>query len=160
MTTAGRRTRLGATLLELMIALGIFGILASIGGLSLRSPPARLVANGVQAAVQQARFDAIRANRPMVVEIDAEARLVRVSSAVDAATVSCVSPTPVREVAFAGDGRATVAASAFPIVWLPSGQPRTCVGTPFTLAGVSVDVSDAYRTLSVVVGAGGEVVVR
>ena len=157
---ATRQRRLGATLLELLIALAIFGIVTGMGALGLRPPPARLAANALQAAVQQARFEAIRATRPMVVAIDAEARLVRVSGATDAATVACGSVSLVREVPFAEDGRATVDAAAFPIVWLPSGQPRTCDGSPFALAGVGVGVSDAYRSLSVIVGAGGEVVVR
>lgn len=156
--SASRRS--GVTLVELLIALGIFGILSSLGALGLRSPPARLAANAVQAAVQQARFEAIRANRPMVVAIDVGTRTVRVSSATDAATVACGSATLVRTVPYAEDSRATVDAGSFPIVWLPSGQPRSCDGTPVTLAGVAVGVSDGYRNLTVNVGAGGEVVVR
>jgi prepilin-type N-terminal cleavage/methylation domain-containing protein len=150
----------GTTLLELLVVLGLFGILSSLGALSLRPPPARLAANAVQAVVQQARFDAIRANRPMVVAIDGGTQSVRVSSSTDAATVACGSATLIRTVPFAEGIRVTVDASAFPIVWLPSGQPRSCDGTPIPLAGVSLGVSDGYRSLTVNVGAGGEVAVR
>jgi len=152
--------RRGTTVLELLVALAVLAILTSLGALGLRAPPARLAAHGLQAAVQQARFDAIRANRPMVVAIDAGARAVRVSSATDAAAVACDAATLVRTVTFSDDARVSVDASGFPVVWLPSGQPRTCGGGPLTLAGVAVGVSDGYRSLSLKLGSGGEVVVR
>lgn len=154
------RRRQGTTVLELLVALAVVAILSSLGALGLRAPPARLAANGLQAAVQQARFDAIRANRPMVVEIDPNARAVRVSSAIDAAAVACDGATLVRAVTFSDDARVSVEAGGFPFVWLPSGQPRTCDGGPLTLAGASASVSDGYRSLNLHLGSGGEVVIR
>jgi hypothetical protein len=153
-TRCAANGRRGATLLELLIVLGFLGIMSSLGALGLRPPPARLAANAVQAVVQQARFEAIRANRPMVVAIDAGTRTVRVSSATDAATVACGSATLVRTVPFAEGSRATVDASAFPIVWLPSGQPRRCDGTPIPLGAcvhtriAGFEVGPAFRARS------------
>lgn len=154
------RTKLaGLTLVEMLIAVGIFGVLIAIAAPSLRAPSSRLVANSVQATVQQARFEAIKRNRPVVVELASDGSGVLLSTTLNAGSVTCGGLEQIRKVDITEHGRVDLTSQHFPFIWLPNGQPRACGGAALT-AEPTISAVDARGTFVVAVGVGGEVAVR
>ena len=97
---AADRRRRGVTLVELLISIGIIGILLSLTSF-LRTPSSTVFARDAQSLYQQARLEAVKRNRPVAVIWDAdagrlEARLYSASTTVAAA---CVVDTVVRSLA-------------------------------------------------------------
>lgn len=145
--------RRGVTLLEGLIVVAIIGILAAIIGARYEQPGARLYANDLQALVQQARFEAVKRNVPVAVlwrEADREFVSVPgtvadpcggtdVLSAARADTYRRVQLV-VEPLAEGGDGR---------LVWLPSGQARSCTFVGYEGAIARISDPRAERTVSV-----------
>jgi len=152
----------GFTVIEMLIAVAIAGILLAVGFVNLQAPAARLFANDVKAQIEQARFEAIRRNAPVAVVWEAGAG--RFATRLEPATPTVVAacggsqvlqtrlPTEYRNV--------TVDASAWPggVVWLPSGQGRTCTGAP--AIGGDIAITDGRSTRVVEVSVGGRVSIR
>jgi len=153
------RSSAGFTLLELLVVIGMIGILIAIAAPNLRAPSSRLAANSLQATVQQARFEAIKRNRPVVVELLDGNQGIRLSSTVNAGSISCAGLSPIRTVEVSELGQVALVPQNLPFVWLPNGNPRACGGG--ALAGEpSITVSDQSATFTVAVSLGGEVHIR
>lgn len=149
--------RLGFTILEVLVALAIVGVLAGIGAATLREPPARLAANSYRSFLQNARHVAISRNRPVLISADAASRTISMLVASTSAASNCEAftsqqatfdATEYRQVAFTtdtADGR---------LLWLPNGRPGHCGGG---IAGTTTSFSDGKRTFSVEVSPAGQV---
>lgn len=141
------------------MVLAVLGILIAIAAPNLRASSSRIAANSIQATVQQARFEAIKRNRPVVVDLDVSNGNLTLSATVDAGSVACDGVLLIRAVAIADFGRTSFAAENVPFVWLPNGQPRACGGG--TIAGQpTFSVVDAKAAFTVSVTIGGEVGIK
>ena len=149
-----RRTR-GFTLLELILAIAVIAILASIGASRFVAPEARLYANDVRALVQQARYEAIKRNVPIAVLWNEGERAFQAVIGTSDLTPCDVQSTfnwaradKYRrvDVAVQGDGR---------LVFLPSGQARSC--NFGSLAPVIATIDDGRLSLEVTVTLTGRV---
>ena len=148
------RGRLGITLIEIIIAMSILGILLGIGAASFRPSESRLFANDVRALIQQARFEAVRRNEPVAVvwnEADAAFLTVRGSDA------QPCQPTIVLNRATATTYRRVEVDIEFDdgLVWLPSGNARSCSYGAFS--DVIAIISDNYGSRTVTVTLTGRV---
>jgi prepilin-type N-terminal cleavage/methylation domain-containing protein len=155
------RSRRGVTLVEILIVVGILGILLSLTSF-LRAPSATVFARDAQSLYQQARLEAVKRNRPVAVIWDADAgRLeARVDSGSTTVAAACVGDTLVRSLAPDEYGRLTITADFEHdgAVWLPSTLMRGCAGAATELQ--TLTVADARRTVDVEVSTTGEVNLR
>jgi prepilin-type N-terminal cleavage/methylation domain-containing protein len=162
----GARRRLGVSLIEVIVAIGIIGILASIGIARINAPDARLFANDVKAMLEQARYEAVRRHTPVAVVwsgIDFEIRPQPVPVSPTSAplfdTTTCTSAaTPLRS-HDARDYRSVSVSGGLVttgVVWLPSGLVRSCDGTDLETPIVTT-VNDGRRTLSITLSPAGAV---
>lgn len=158
---AYRRQRLsgnsGFTAIELLIALGIVGILMGIGVVALRPPASRLAAQDFQALLQEARMEAIKRNRPVSVHLDADAGTVTVQASAQSTNVSCAgSATQIGELemsSYRGVSAQTSMANA-QMLWLPNGRAQRCNGG---LMASNTTFSDGRTAFVVAVSAAGQV---
>ena len=151
------RRRWGITVIEMMVALAVLGILLGIGATRFRAAEARLYANDVRALVQQARFEAVRRNAPIAViwdESDSAFLTVRGSDA------QPCEPTEVINRASAETYRRVSVDIEFDdgLVWLPSGSARSCGYGSFS--EVIAIVADNYGSRRVTVTLTGRVTVE
>ena len=139
----------GFTLIELIVVLAIIGILAAIGVLSVRPPSARLLANDYIAMVQQARFEAIKRNRPVAVVRSGQeyTTLVKNDDLINCDTAETTQIRLKRADEYRDVQISSATGTGNGIVWLPSGMARTCTNAPdvtgratFTSGAVSVSV--------------------
>ena len=154
--------RHGLTVIEMLIAVAIAGILLAIGVVNLQAPAARLFANDLKAQLEQARFEAIKRNAPVAVVWDAAGDRFVTRLDPDTATVAaaCVGsdvlqvrrPNEYRNVAV------NVMGWSGGVVWLPSGQGRTCAGAP--AIGGDISITDGRTTRVVRVSVGGRVSIQ
>jgi prepilin-type N-terminal cleavage/methylation domain-containing protein len=156
------RSRRGVTLVEILIVLGIIGILLPLTSF-LRAPSSTVFARDAQSLYQQARLEAVKRNRPVAVIWDADAgRLeARVDSASTTVAAACTGDTVVRALA-PGEygGRITITADFEHggAVWLPSTLMRGCAGA--ATEQQTLTVADARRAVDVEVSTTGEVNLR
>lgn len=123
----------GFSMLELLIALALLGILLSLGFSQLKPPAARILAGTVKSTIQQARFEAVKRNRAVAVvfyEDHIELRSNRTSQ-----HESCDSAATdlLRKVTWPSFGTTKLhkkRSDALPtsLYWLPSGHARKCSG--------------------------------
>jgi len=153
----------GFSVIEMLIAVAIAGILLAVGVVNLQAPAARLFANDVKAQLEQARFEAIRRNAPVAVvwepgasrfatRLEPEELPTVGTTCTGSQVLQTRAPTEYRNV--------TVDVSEWPggVVWLPSGQGRTCNGAP--AIGGDISITDGRTTRVVEVSVGGRVSVR
>lgn len=158
-TVSNRRA--GLSIVEMIVILAILGVLIGIGAPLLRTQHSRIVANSVQATVQQARFEAIKRNRPIAVNLLSDAGAVELSASSAFNTYTCTSGTLIRTVSVTEQQKASIQTENFPFLWLPNGQPRNCSGAHFSAAQQpTAVVSDAGATYTVAIGPAGEVTVK
>lgn len=118
----------GFTLLEVIVAIAILGILLAIGAARFRGSDARAYSNDVKALVQQARFEAVKRNVPISVTWNAAADEFRTILPSDAGS-PCSLGTVLATASHAGYRRVEVDpgfSDGQGIVWIPSGQARSC----------------------------------
>lgn len=146
----------------MLIALVVAAILLAIGAVNLQSPAARLFANDVKAQIEQARFEAIRRNEPVAVVWDSvDARFeTRLDPNASTVAASCTGSTVLLRRAVSEYRNVTVNVAAWSdgVVWLPSGQGRTCNGSPSI--GGDISITDGRTTRVVEVSVGGRVSIR
>ena len=148
-------------MIELLIVLAVLGVLLAIGISRFGTNSARAYSNDVKAIVQQARFEAVKRNVPIAVVWNAgnsEFRTVLGDPSSPCAPVAngvlaTASHQPYRGVVVSssfvdGDG----------VVWLPSGQARSCGLGPFTPSIATI--SDSGRSYSVTVTLTGRVTIE
>ncbi len=157
------RARRGFTVIELLIAIAVIGILASIGLASYRPPEARILANDWNLLVRQGRYEAIQRNYPVAVVWDPS--LAALSTVLDLASPSvasaCSGSTVLRTHGEADYPRVSVIsapASVTGIVWLPSGQVRSCTGGVPVAFGMDID--DGRRLVQFSLTSTGKVEIR
>ena len=149
-STRARRTRGGFSLLELLMALSVLGVLAAIGVAAFPPQGARAYANDLRALIQQARFEAVKRSVPVAVvwsASDGEFQTRRGSDATPCAGATLVaraSPVEYRRVTVDpgfvdGEGG----------VWLPSGQARSCALGPFSPTIATIRDDGASRVVTV-----------
>lgn len=157
-----RRPSQGFSLIEMLIALSILGILIAIGAMSFGSQGARAYSNDVRALIQQARFEAVKLNTPIAVvwnQGEQEFRSLRYDS--DSSGPPCEGPITISRANFK-EYRGVVVEPGFDhgdgIVWIPSGQARSCSMGAFT--PTIARVSDRQRSLEVTVSLTGRVTIE
>lgn len=152
------------TLVEILIVMAMLSVLLGMAAMNFRAPAERAAANAVQSFIQQARFDAIKTNRPVVVAFDSATNLftaLRMTNSTE--TVCSRAGTTIRELSLADYGGVTTPDSEYSMLWLPTGQPRACPtgATPLDMdAGLPFRLIGNRGTLAVEVAAAGEVAVR
>ncbi len=160
------RVRAGFTLLEMLIVIGVVGILLALGIPMLRPPAAYLFASDLKAMVQQARFEAIKRNRPVAVVWDSASKTY--TTRFDAANTTfsnpssaCTSASPTilntKRTSEYRNLNVSTNMSGNGIVWLPTGLPKPC-GTG--VLNSTTTVNDGRAKYNVVVSLGGRVKVE
>ncbi len=151
--------RRGFSTIELLIAIAILGTLMAMVYPLLRPPEARLMANEVKAMLQQARYESIKRNQPVafVWFPDRQVFETRYNSAAATATTACAGDSTIstKAVSEYRDLSVTVNMPTNGIVWLPTGQGRSCTGGPMVSGDIAVH-SGSTR-LKVVATMGGKV---
>lgn len=152
------KARAGFTLLEMLVVLGIMGILMGIGVAALRPPSAYLFANDLKAMIQQARFEAIKRNVPVAVVWSStnQTFTTRWNETNSAVNQAC-SGSAVLNTKRLSDYRSVSVASALTqsgLVWLPSGMGTQCGGG---LMSNSTSLTDGRTTYNVTISSAGRV---
>ena len=130
-TQAGR----GFTVLEVVITLAVLSIVFGFAAINTRPPAARAVSSEFRNVMQQARFEAVRVNRPVaVVWLEGPRQLVtRSQSAADEASICDNIAGQIIVADFTRYPRVAIVPDLgvdAALVWLPSGQARTCTLAP------------------------------
>lgn len=142
----------------MLVTLAILGTLLAIAAMNVRAPAVRLAADSVHGFVQEGRFEAIRTNRPVIVDVDADAGTLALRRGDNADTIDCsTGRADARTLALGEYRNVNPSADGFPFVWLPTGRPRSCSAAPLPLDGVQVVLRDGSKEATVRVNAGGEV---
>lgn len=147
-------------MIEILVTIAVLGILTGIGFMSLRPPALQTAASNVRSLMQQAKLEAIKLNRPVVVSLVGNE--LRTQSLAGGHALQCSTGlSDLRGLDLAEFPRVVAEEAAeMPFVWLPTGQVRDCGGAFLTADGAGVALSDGRRSLTVSVGAGGQVEVR
>lgn len=153
----------GVTVLELLLAIAILGILVAIAAPMLQPPAASLFANDLRITIQQARHEAIRRNRPVAVvwTMANQSFTTRVNEVSPRLEDACAGPTVLRTRSAVTYPRLTVTSDfgdGQGIVWLPNGQARRCDGA--ALGSVSTQISDGRTTRTVTTNMTGMVTIE
>lgn len=162
----------GFTLIELLVVMAILGILTTVGWVNFRPPEARLFASGVQAQIQQARFEAVKRNRPVAVVWESasksfvtQAHSAPITLATNMSTMlmPCTGTETeinrIRQNPTSEYRNVSLRNTFAGIVWLPNGFIRTCSNTAMTDA-INAAVADSHRTIYVRVDSVGKVGLR
>jgi prepilin-type N-terminal cleavage/methylation domain-containing protein len=147
----------GFTLLEILVVVAILGVLMTMAAVGLRPPAAKLAARDYQALIQNARHQAIRSNRPVVVALDAASGTVTVSVATVSNNVTCTGSLTVAETFELENYRGvslTTDLSSSKMQWLPNGRPQGCGGA---LTASTTSFADARSQYDVHVSVAGQV---
>ncbi len=152
-----RRATSGVSLIEVIIVVAIVGVLTSLAAFSVRPSTAQTYANTIHSFIMKARFDAVRLNQPVHVSWNAvagtfEARLGSANAwcAPNGEVLAQMEPLRI--------DRLDVTVIGDTLVWIPSGQVRTCNGG--FVAPVVATIRDRAHVRLVEIGAGGLVEVR
>jgi prepilin-type N-terminal cleavage/methylation domain-containing protein len=151
--------RRGFSVVEVVVVLGVLGILFSIGPVLMRPPAARVFANDVASAIRQARFEAIKRDVAIAVVWDAQTRRLE-TRLTDEVTASCgTGASLLRSHDALVYGNVTLATDlgGNGLLWFPNGMTRACDGT---LAVGALTIRDARATFSVSITPTGKVEVQ
>ena len=156
-TDAGRK---GFTLIEILVVLAVLAILLAIAIPNLRTPAVRLAADAAHSYVQQARFDAIRLNRPVMLSVQDAGTGLNMAQLTTSAHVICSgTATPLSALELSEFRQVQIQERGHLFLWLPNGQPRSCSGQPLP-GELSITLGDGNRSQQVVVSTGGAVTIR
>lgn len=156
----GSRTSTGMTLLEILVAVGILGILLALGAIRLQAPETRLAANAFQALLQEKRMQAIQNNRAVAVVWDETSNSMIVRVATVSTAASCDTNVEEHSRLSMNDFprvRTTTDMNGNGLIWLPNGRAQGCSGgSPESITRFAGD-SNSH---TVEVSAGGRVTVQ
>ncbi len=152
----------GISMVELLVAIAIIGILAVLIATRLRTPSVRAAANEFRAVLQQSRLESVKRNRPVSVVWDAVAEQFDVDVYTSGDTTSVAScslavTTAVQSLDlddFRAVGVVTTMTSNG-IIWLPGGLARDCDAS--ALAASTTTFSDGTTSVAVTISSGGRV---
>jgi len=150
----------GVTLAETLIAVAIVALLSGIIHMSLQTPVERHVADAVVSFIQDGRLESMASNSPVVVSFDAATKQFQSTRVDGESQVGCASGAlPGRTLALSEFGGLKATDTEFAVMWLPSGQPRSCpAGTELDAnGGATFRVSGLSTTLTVGVSSEGQV---
>lgn len=157
-----RNKESGFTAVELLISVAIIGVLSAVAFVRINPPSSRLLANDVKAMVHQARYEAVKQNRPVAFFWDsASAQFqIRQDSASSTVASTCAGNTVLTRKAVSDypNTNVVVRVPTSGIVWLPTGQARTCTGAP--MVNSVIQISDVKNTRVVNVTMGGKVTIE
>jgi prepilin-type N-terminal cleavage/methylation domain-containing protein len=123
----------GATLLEVLVVIAVFGVLVAIGAYRLQAPAQAVAANDVEALIQRARIEAVKLNRAVAVTFSDADRTFTMRSNDVGGGASCDANTTVlrtldiRDVYPRVTVQVVVGDGGQGVVWLPNGLVRSCV---------------------------------
>ena len=129
----------GFSLIEILIVLAIVGVLLGLSSVIFRPPSVRVFANDLSHQIQQGRFEALKRNRPVSVIYNGTSFETRWDSSSPTVTAACSGDTVVQTKRFEDYPQLSVTpdfVSGEGIVWLPSGQARSCSNTTFQAQNV------------------------
>lgn len=152
------RNRNGFTMIELLIAVAILGILLGIAAAFIRTPTARVLSNDLRAMISQARFEAIKRNVPVAVVWDSSRRTFSTRVDHDGLLQCDENVTQIlRTLELDSYQRANVSVNmpGNGVVWLPNTRLRTCSGQ--SLSQASIDVSDSRNSVQLRISSSGQV---
>lgn len=151
----------GLTVLELLVALAAIGVLLALGMARVVPASSEVAAGSVQSSIQRARFQALKLNRPVVVDVDAENGVVTVHAGTMAGSIDCgfAQTTPITRLDLSTYPHVRLNARLQRFVWLPNGQARGCSGEWIGDEAIA-ELSDGRRAYEVVLAAGGAVSLR
>lgn len=156
--------RHGFTLIEMLVIVAILGILLALSPISFRAPVVKLYSNDLKSQINQARYEAIKRNRPVAVLWSVEdSRLeTRVNDSPATIGAACSSTTVINTKATSDYRDVIVTAGSRPlaVAFLPSGQARWCDGNIFAESEAILAVSDGRTTRRVSVTPAGKVNVQ
>ena len=148
----------GFTLLELIVVMAILGILFGLSGSLFRTPTSRTFSNELRSQIQQARYEALKRNRPVSVIWTGLGFETRWHSTNPSIASACAGDKVLRAKRLSDSPDVTVT-SGFTVgngvVWLPSGQGRKCDGT--SLEAKQITVKNSRKTYSLSVSVTGRV---
>ena len=154
--------RRGFSTIELLIVLAIVGLLAAVLFPRIRPPEARLMANEIKAMLQQGRYEAIKRNQPVafVWLADESSFRTRYNSSSQTVAAACVGDREIARKDLSDYRNVAVDVDILTggIVWLPTGQARTCTGGPMVTGYVEVEGNGV--SLIVEASMGGKVTIR
>lgn len=153
----------GVTMLEMLLIIAILGILIASTAPLLQPPAAALFANDLRIAIQQARHEAIRRNRPVAIVWTSadQSFTTRINEGNPTLGAACAGATLLNTRSAATYPRLAVSSgfgNGQGIVWLPNGQGRRCDGT--ALIAVSTQISDGRTTRTVTTNMTGMVTIE
>ena len=161
-TREPRTRRIGGfTLIEAIVTIAVLGTLLAVGIAMIQPPSARLFANDLRSQMQQARFEAVKRNRPVAVVwlVDNGRFETRLSTDPALNANACEGTVVLNRKATSDYRNVTVATTMGEgIMWLPNGQARTCAGGLNVASETTVSSGDAVRR--VVVNLAGRVAVE
>ncbi len=157
----------GFTLIEMLITLGVIGILLGMVSFMLRVPSAQLYANDVQAVIRQARLQAIKYNKPVAITWNAATQAFTSRREADTVTTAptvnsaCTGTKTIATKATSEyGGNLTVTATiGNGLVWLPSGLLTTCNGLPTSMMNIRITESRNV-TRQLMISVAGEVSIQ
>lgn len=146
----------GITLIEMLVVLAVVGILVAIAAASLRVSNERQAANSFQALMQQARTEAIKRNRPVVVSWDASGNVMLASVAPTMVVPGCgdVDLVEIDRIDVREYRRVTVT-TTMPgngVVWLPNGRHVACVSQGALSSVTTFTGASGSRAVEVSIG--------
>jgi prepilin-type N-terminal cleavage/methylation domain-containing protein len=149
--------RHGFSILEVVVAVAILGILLAIGATSIRAPAAQTYSSSLRNMVLQARFEAIKRNAPVVVGwvADEGEFVARIAGPTDWCSDLGAVLTRSNAAEIGRLNVTTTVAGSGSLVWIPSGQARNCSRAQFTPDFATIDDSRNVRTVRI--GAAGRV---
>lgn len=144
------------SLVELLLALSVLGVLLALSLPLLRPSPARRAAGEARAFLQAARLQALARGRPVAVTVEPDGRTLAMRLGDDSERVGevCARGVRLRRLALRRPGDAlTLEPLPRGLVWLPSGAGRACDGSGVFNGTLRLD--DGRSRWAVVVASGG-----
>jgi prepilin-type N-terminal cleavage/methylation domain-containing protein len=125
----------GFSLVEMLVAIAVLGILLSIPFLVISSPNARLFTEELKSFLEQNRFEAIKRQYPVAITWDSINK-VFIASQIASPSVSCSSGTELSRLELSKFPRLDLTQNQLSsgIVWLPNGFVKDCNGLNLTSA--------------------------
>lgn len=144
------------TVIEVLIVVSILAIITVVGFVNLRPATARVLAADIKSMMHQARYEAVRLNQPVaVVWVEGERRFeTRVNSGSTLVTAACNGNSVIAGKSVTEYPRADVSVNMATngLVWLPTGQGRSCTGGPMVSSTVTVSDGNTSRIVEITMG--------